>query len=108
MSKWFWIILGATVAALVGIFLLTSSNSSDQASQPNSNPAEVSSTDHIEGDPDAKVTLIEYGDFQCPACGASFPHIKQLRAEYDNRVRFVFRHFPLASIHPNAFPAARE
>lgn len=63
--------------------------------------------DHIRTGADAKVTLLEYGDFQCPACGSFYPLLKQLEAEYGERVRVIFRHFPLTNSHPNAFAGAR-
>lgn len=105
MSKWFWVILGLTVAALIGVFVFTSNDQSTK--QASGDVKTITAQDHSEGNPDAKVTLIEYGDFQCPACGTTYPTIKKLREEYGNRVRFVFRHFPISSIHPNAFPSAR-
>ena len=68
----------------------------------------VTEADWTKGNPDAKVTLIEYSDFQCPACGAYYPLLKQLTAEYSEQVRFVYRHFPLRNIHANAEAAARS
>ncbi len=52
------------------------------------------------------VTLVEFGDYQCPPCGTLHPEIKKIKAEYGERVRFVFHHFPLINIHPNALGAA--
>lgn len=69
--------------------------------------APVTSDDWVEGNPEATTTLIEYGDFQCPACGAYFPLVKQLVDQNPDTLRVVFRHFPLVNIHPNALPAAR-
>lgn len=70
-------------------------------------PAPVSSSDHILGPSNAPVTLIEYGDFQCPACGAYFPFIERLMSESSTTVRLVFRHFPLYPLpHPNALIGA--
>ncbi|AUG29074.1 thioredoxin domain-containing protein [Microbacterium hominis] len=66
----------------------------------------VSDHDHSFGPPDAPVTLVEYGDYQCPYCGQAFPIVKQLLHEYDGKIRFVFRNFPLAQIHPEAVDAA--
>ena len=54
------------------------------------------------GPDDAKVTIIEFSDFECPFCQASFPVIRQVLNKYPNDVRLVYRHFPLKSIHPNA------
>lgn len=60
-----------------------------------------------QGPKDAKVTVVELGDFQCPACGSAYQPLKDLEAEYkDQSVRFVYRHFPLTQIHPFAYRAA--
>jgi len=56
--------------------------------------------DHIRGDPGAPVTLIEYSDFECPFCKRFHPTMKQLLREFDGRVRWVYRHFPLDELHP--------
>ena len=67
----------------------------------------ATSTDWVKGAPlkDAKVTIIEYSDFQCPACGAYYPMVKQLGQEFKN-LAIVYRHFPLTQ-HANARPAAQ-
>jgi len=62
--------------------------------------------EHVLGNPDAPVTVIEYGDFECPFCAAAAPVLKQLVEESDGQVRLVFRHFPLADNHPHALTAA--
>ena len=67
----------------------------------------VTDQDWIKGNTTSTVTLIEYSDFQCPACGAYYPILKQVFEEYGDRIQFVYRHFPLRNIHPNAEPAAR-
>lgn len=59
-------------------------------------------TDHIRGAKNAKVTLIEYSDFQCPFCSRHFTTLEQALKEYPNDVRLVYRHFPLNSLHPDA------
>jgi protein-disulfide isomerase len=64
-------------------------------------PAPVTSADHILGPKNAPVTMIEYGDFQCPACGAYYPLVKRLTEEASTTLRLVFRHFPLQQ-HANA------
>lgn len=102
----FWIILAVVVVALVGLFIATKPKSSGNASFTG-DASQVQSDDHTEGNKNAKVTLIEYGDFQCPACGAVFPIMKDLKQKYSKDVLFVFRNFPLISIHANAFAAAR-
>jgi protein-disulfide isomerase len=66
----------------------------------------VSERDHIQGPATAAVTLVEYGDYQCPYCGQAYPIVEALREQLGNRLRFVFRHFPLTQMHPHAEPAA--
>ena len=66
----------------------------------------VSNTDHIEGNVDAPIELVEYGDYQCPHCGRAYPIIKALQKEFGDRLKFVFRNFPLRKIHPEAEMAA--
>jgi len=62
--------------------------------------------DHIEGPVDAAVTLVEYGDYECPYCGAAYPIIKEVQARMGERLRFVFRNFPITTSHPHAEQAA--
>ena len=62
--------------------------------------------DHILGPADAAVTLVEYGDYECPYCGAAYPIIKEAQARMGGRLRFVFRNFPITTSHPHAEQAA--
>jgi protein-disulfide isomerase len=62
--------------------------------------------EHVLGNPDAAITVLEYGDFECPYCAAAAPVLRQLVDESDGRVRLVFRNFPLADVHPYALTAA--
>src|SRR3954449_1417719 len=62
--------------------------------------------DHIQGPADAPVTLIEYGDYQCPYCGAAYPIVKEVQARMGETLRFVFRNFPITTSHPHAEQAA--
>jgi protein-disulfide isomerase len=62
--------------------------------------------DHRQGPDDAPVTLVEYGDFECPQCARAYPILKRVQAAFGDRLRFVFRHFPLTSSHPHAQRAA--
>jgi protein-disulfide isomerase len=66
----------------------------------------VSSRDHSEGSADALVTLVEYGDYECPHCGRAYPIVKAVQRRLGNQLRFVFRNFPLKNIHPHAEHAA--
>lgn len=62
----------------------------------------VGSEDHIKGNKDAKVTLIEYSDFECPFCKRFEPSVQQALKDFPKDVRLVYRHFPLRSLHPSA------
>ncbi len=62
--------------------------------------------ENVFGDLDAPVTVVEYGDFECPYCAAAAPVLRQLVEESDGRVRLVFRNFPLPDVHPHALTAA--
>jgi len=66
----------------------------------------VSEADHRLGSDSAPVTLVEYGDYECPHCGRAYPIVHGIRKLMGRRLRFVFRHFPLATIHPHAQHAA--
>ena len=66
----------------------------------------VSDRDHIEGRASARLTLVEFGDYQCPYCGAAYPVVKQLQRDLGSKLRFVFRNFPLTQAHPYAMVAA--
>src|SRR5437879_8503603 len=64
------------------------------------------SRDHIQGDPKALLTLVEYGDYQCPFCGAAYPEVKKVQKDLGSKLRFVFRNFPLTNVHEFAQVAA--
>lgn len=66
----------------------------------------LSKRDHIQGPANATMTLLEYGDYECPACGQAYWIIKDVQQTLGDRLRFVFRNFPLATIHPHAERAA--
>lgn len=66
----------------------------------------VTSEDHVQGPADAAITLVQYGDFECPYTRASLGSVHQLLREYADTLRFVFRHFPLEERHPHARAAA--
>ena len=66
----------------------------------------VGSDDHVAGPEDPPVTLVEYGDFECPHCGRAYPIVEQVRRVMGDRLRFVYRHFPLTQTHPHAEHAA--
>jgi protein-disulfide isomerase len=66
----------------------------------------VDGADHILGPSHAAVTVVEYGDFECPNCKQAAPAVKLLLTRFTGRVRFVYRHFPLEGVHPHALHAA--
>jgi protein-disulfide isomerase len=66
----------------------------------------VGPADHVVGPPDARVTLVEYGDLECPNCKQAAPVVKLLVQKFPSQLRFAFRHFPLEGVHPNAELAA--
>jgi protein-disulfide isomerase len=66
----------------------------------------VNSKDHIQGNPNAPIELVEYGDYQCPHCGHAYPIVKNIQKKLGNNLKFVFRNFPLSEVHPNAVNAA--
>jgi formate-nitrite transporter family protein len=66
----------------------------------------VGDRDHVAGPATARVTLVEYGDYECPSCRKAFPMVKRLQERLGDNLRFVFRNFPLTKLHPNAQHAA--
>jgi protein-disulfide isomerase len=66
----------------------------------------VGSRDHSEGSADAAVTLVEYGDYECPHCGMAYPIVKEVQRRLGKQLRFVFRNFPIPDSHPHAIHAA--
>ena len=105
------IIWFAVIAVLIGgLWLLINAANAPLTPPP---PAEiqnvpsVSKTDLIRGNPNAKVTLIEYADFQCPACAVMHATIKQLQGDFKDNLRLVYRFFPLTNIHQNSLISAQ-
>jgi protein-disulfide isomerase len=66
----------------------------------------VNPSDHAQGSEDAPLTLLEYGDYECPYCGLAYPIVKALQSHFGERLRVAFRNFPLTQIHPHAESAA--
>lgn len=98
MDKRFWGIIGILVVAFAGMLFLNGRGQENTAS---------GATNHIAGSTTSKISFVEYGDFQCSACFYYYPVFKQVKEKYADRIKFQFRHLPLASAHPNAFAAAR-
>jgi protein-disulfide isomerase len=66
----------------------------------------IGATDHVLGAPHAEVEVVEYGDFQCPTCKLAVPAVQMLLRQFEGRIRFAYRHFPLEDLHPQALCAA--
>jgi protein-disulfide isomerase len=104
MDKRFLVILGAIVVIFIGIFAFNQgSNDKNSKGGGGGNQA----TNHVTGQGKAGVTLIEYGDYQCPVCGSFEPVVKQVREKYAAEIFFQFRNLPIVAVHKNAFAAAR-
>jgi protein-disulfide isomerase len=67
----------------------------------------VTADDHMRGRPDAPVTVLEYGDYECPYCRGAARDVQDMLARYPDTVRFVFRNFPIVQLHPHAEQAAQ-
>jgi protein-disulfide isomerase len=107
MNKTKWIVFAVAVVLIFGgIIWANKSNEKPFTGDATKVITEGAIADHIEGNKDGKVLVIEYGDFQCPACGAMYQPIKDVTKKYGDKVQFVFRNFPLTNIHPNALAAA--
>jgi protein-disulfide isomerase len=102
------IVLVAAVAA--GWAVLRSSRESKNASAPTPDPAgQVKGAEpaHVRGNPNAPVTLEEFGDFQCPSCGSYEPELKKMEAEFGDKMKVIFRELPLLPMHEHALMAAQ-
>lgn len=107
-SRWILFIL-VCVVLLGGLVLLTKKDKVNVDNQDASKAVSQTKTsigDHVYGENSSSVVLIEYGDFQCPACGGAFPQLKTIKETYKDKIAFIFRNFPLTTIHPNALAAA--
>ena len=97
------IAVGAAVAVAVSVLIIAGSGSK---SEPKVGGDKLVRADSYQTQADAPVTLVEFGDYQCPACAAAEPTLKQLKQEYGPRLNFVFRNLPLTSLHKNALASA--
>ncbi len=124
----FGLVLGVGISSLAAFIILLSwfvpgrtgalagAGTPPAAVQPSANPGDtappakvdmkITAADHVIGPKNAKVTVVEYSDFQCPFCSRFEPSVQKLLAEYKDKIQFTYRHFPLDAIHPNARPAA--
>ena len=105
------IIVIVLIAAVVGgMILLRSSRQASNSNAPTPDPAlDVKGAEppHLRGNPSAPVTLEEFGDFQCPSCGTYYPELKKIEAEFGDKLRVIFREYPLIPMHEHALMAAQ-
>lgn len=108
MSKVKWLIFAGICAAILVGVIIFSRGGEVNVSNVDAAKASLSGefVDHTIGDKNAKVTLIQYGDYQCPGCGAIYPTVKEVVDANKKDILFVFRNLPLTNIHPNALAAA--
>src|SRR5262249_37734808 len=102
MNKSFWAVIGVIVIVFGGILLFHGNKSNSGSSGGNTPP-----TNHVEGNLNSKVTLVEYGDYECPVCEGYFATVQQVQQKYNETITFQFRNLPLSQIHPNAIAGAR-
>lgn len=98
MGNRFFIVLAACAILFVGLLVFNKKDTNAPATN-------ASATNHTQGT--GAVTLVEYGDFECPYCGTFYPVLKQVKEKYGDKITFQFRHFPIISAHPNAMIAHR-
>jgi protein-disulfide isomerase/copper chaperone CopZ len=96
---------GGTIVRNENPTLPTNPPSKDNT-QPTIQTFEITTKDHVKGDFNAPITLVEFSDFECPFCARHYPTLNRILDEYKGKVRLVYKHFPLSSIHPNAQKAA--
>jgi protein-disulfide isomerase len=101
VSKQFLAIIAIIIVVLGGVFFITNKNS-DSGSKSSGQP-----TSHVMGSTSSGVKLQEYGDYECPYCGAYYPYVKQAVEAYKDKIQFQFSNLPLTSLHKNAFAGAR-
>jgi len=95
-----WLIFGGIIAVLfIGAFYIA-------GTAGDANNEGIEELTHVKGNPDAAITLVEYSDFQCPACRAMYPVVNELMEQYGESLRFEYRHFPIERAHPYAVQAA--
>jgi len=112
VSRNTWIIFIVICVAILGGLIFLSRQDRADVGEVNTNSIVAASEangnigDHVYGSTEGKVLLIEYGDFQCPACASAYPILKEIKEEYKDDLTFIFRNNPITQIHPNAKAAA--
>ncbi len=101
MDKRFWGVIGVVVLIFGGI-VFANSHKAGAPATGNTKP-----TNHVVGNTKSGITMIEYGDFQCPVCSSYYPIFKEVMEKHKAEIAFQYRNFPLSSAHKNAFAGAR-
>jgi len=102
VDKRFATILAVIVLFFVGVIVLNKGSSNNS-----NNSSTAQASNHVEGNNKKNVTLVEYGDYECPICYAYYQPVKQVTTQFNDDIHFQFRNLPLSSIHKNAFAGAR-
>lgn len=105
MDKRFLGILVGLVIVFIGVFAISSHKNDSTNNSSSSSTGQA--TNHVQGQGKAGVTLVEYGDYECPVCEVYYHPLKAVANQYSNDIYFQFRNLPLSQIHQNAFAAAR-
>lgn len=105
MSKTFWIIVAVLILGLVAFLFIN--NKSSKNLNLSGEVTSIQESDHVLGPKDAKVIVIEYGDYQCPSCKAWQSKVEEFKSQMGDDTAFVFRNFPITTAHKNAIASAR-
>lgn len=103
MDKRFWAIIGVIVVIFGAILVIHNHNTNKNSGGSSSSQP----TNHVEGNLNSKVTLVEYGDYECPVCENYHTTVQAVQQKYVDKIKFQFRNLPLSQIHPNAIAGAR-
>lgn len=103
MSKRFLLIIAVVILAFAGFVIYNKQKDSKSGTEVQV----AGGSNHTQGTGTTGVAIIEFGDFQCPACGAYYPLFQNIKQQYGNKITFQFRHFPLVNSHQNAMAAHR-
>ncbi|MCR4334795.1 MAG: DsbA family protein [Patescibacteria group bacterium] len=102
LQKWIWpASFVAVIVVLIGLLVLVNNNYQGKTLVDVFLTKPIDSNDHTKGNEKSAVTLVEYSDFQCPACGAYYPLVKKITEQFGDKIYFAYRHFPLSQ-HQNA------
>lgn len=105
MSKAFWAIVAILIIGLISFLVVNKSNKSNLTII--GEPSSVQPIDNILGNKNAKIVIVEYGDYQCPSCKAWQPKVEELKAKTGEDIALIFRNFPITTAHKNALAASR-